>query len=128
MSTSFDSFITFFRTADLEATHVFYHDVLGLSCVLNQGRCRIYRVSKAGYVCFCTHLTGLDDADRSSVIITLVADDVDDWFEKLTSRAIETDGKPRMNQEFRIYHFFATDPSGYRVEIQRFENPHWAGP
>lgn len=25
----------------------------------------------------------------------------------------------------RIYHFFATDPNGYRLEVQKFDDPDW---
>ena len=34
---------------------------------------------------------------------------------------------PTHNPEFAIYHFFFRDPSGYLLEIQRFDDPRWGG-
>ena len=45
----FDQQITFLYTRDLAATARFYEDVLGLPLTVDQGDCRIYRVSADGF-------------------------------------------------------------------------------
>ena len=43
----------------------------------------------------------------------------------MTAAGIHTDGPPRDNHDYEIYHFFATDPDGHQVEVQRFWNGEW---
>lgn len=120
--TVFDSMITFCRTKDMEETHRFYNGLLELPMALDQGRCRIYRVSSGGFIGFCE---GTEPDPENTVMITLVTDDVDGWFARIASKGHPVIKAPAMNSEFRIYHCFVRDPSGYTVEIQRFEDPRW---
>ena len=57
------------------------------------------------------------------LIITFVTDDVDGCHARLSAASVPTDGPPRENPRYQIYHFFARDPAGYRVEVQRFLHP-----
>lgn len=114
--------ITFLRTDKLEEMHEFYCDILGLPLALDQGGCRLYRVAENAYIGFC---------DRSAptapgeVMLTIVSPDVDAWHKLLAEKGIATDGEPRDNPDYRIYHFFADDPAGYKVEFQRFWDDPW---
>lgn len=110
--------ITFLRTPDLAATAHFYEAVLGLELLLDQGDCRIYRWAGDGYLGFCRTDEPLSEPHR--VVLTIVAQDVEGWHAHLTAHGVETDGPPRDNATFRITHFYAADPSGYRLEVQRF--------
>ncbi|MBN1423847.1 VOC family protein [Candidatus Fermentibacteria bacterium] len=121
--TPFDSFITFGATTDLAATSAFYGEVLGLPLVLDQGRCRIWRAARAGYVGFCLR----DSVSTQGVILTLVSDDVDGWHRRLVDHGVPIEKAPALNPEYGIYHLFCRDPNGYLVEIQRFEDPNWRG-
>ena len=117
-----DSFITFCYTRDLESTSRFYEEVLGLELILDQGGCRIYRVAGSAYVGFC----GREGApEPAGVLLTFVTDDVDGWFEKVRAAGAPVDKAPVFNPDYQIYHCFVRDPSGYVVEIQRFEDPRW---
>ena len=115
--------VTFLYSADLERSHRFYAEVLGIEMVLDQGVCRIYRVTGTSYVGLCSHR----DPEPAGIIVTLVSDDVDGWYERLVAAGVETDGPPRHNERFDIYQFFATDPDGHTIEFQRF-GPEWPGP
>jgi catechol 2,3-dioxygenase-like lactoylglutathione lyase family enzyme len=118
----FDSQITFCYTRDLEATARFYEDLLELPMILDQGGCRIYRVASEAYVGFC----GRESAGvPSGVILTLVTDDVDGWHRRLSDAGVEFEKSPALNTDYNIYHCFLRDPNGYRIEIQRFEDPRW---
>ena len=121
---SIESSITFFYTHDLEISAQFYEDVLGLKLWLDQGSCRIYRVSGDGYVGLCqSGETKTPPTDKqSNVIFTLVTQQVDEWFNYLTLRGVEFEKPPELNENYNIYHCFLRDPNGYLIEIQRFEN------
>jgi catechol 2,3-dioxygenase-like lactoylglutathione lyase family enzyme len=120
--------ITFVYTHDLAAADSFYRAALGLPLTLDQGGCRIYRVGRDAYLGVCERdfaPTGSDDPCTQHVIITLVVDDVDAWFERARDAGAHVDQTPRVNEQFGIYHAFVRDPSGYRVEIQRFLDANW---
>ena len=122
----FDQQVTFLYARDLEASSGFYGTTLGLTQVLDQGACRIFQVSRDGFVGVCQCR---DDAApaRDGVIVTLVAEDVDGWYEKLISAGLPIEAPPALNPDFNIYHFFLRDPDGYLLEIQRFCDPAWPG-
>ena len=63
--------------------------------------------------------------ETASIIFTLVAQDVDGWYERISGQGWACDGAPRLNEIYDIYHFFVRDPSGYRIEIQRFPQADW---
>jgi catechol 2,3-dioxygenase-like lactoylglutathione lyase family enzyme len=113
-----DGMVTFLHTDDLARTHKFYTGVLGLDLYIDQGACRIYQVTQDSYVGFCSHF---EPADPDGVIITLLTDDVDGVYERLSEDpAANPEEPPKENPEFNIYHFFVADPNGYKVEVQKF--------
>lgn len=108
-----DALITFLPVRDLERTHTFYHGVLGLELARDQGTTRIYRVANQAFVGFTQ---GVPQA-KSGVILSLVVEP-DLWHARLMAAAVPTDGPPRDNPRYKIRHFFAFDPDGYRIEFQ----------
>ncbi len=122
MADEYDAQITFCHTADLAATARFYEQVLGLPLALDQGECRVYRVRAGAFLGFCAR----PGAPRpQGVILTLVCDDVDGRCRELARRGVVFEKPPAHNSRYRIYHCFFRDPSGYLLEIQRFEDPAW---
>ncbi|OPL18077.1 MAG: glyoxalase [Candidatus Aegiribacteria sp. MLS_C] len=122
MRTDLDSQIVFFYTRDLEATSRFYEDVIGLEMVLDQGGCRIFRTTGSSFLGFCG---SVDAGSSDGVVLTLVTEDVDGWFEELSARGGVFEKEPASNRDYHIYHCFLRDPNGYVIEIQRFEDPRW---
>jgi catechol 2,3-dioxygenase-like lactoylglutathione lyase family enzyme len=118
--------ITFVYTRDLAATARFYEDVLGLTLALDQGDCRIYRVSGDGYLGFCQRAGGPESV--TSIILTLVTSEVDAWYAYLSDRGVAFEKPPTLNPIYNIYHCFLRDPNGYLIEIQRFDDPSWVEP
>jgi lactoylglutathione lyase len=53
-------------------------------------------------------------------MITMVVEDVDEWYRHLRGRGVETLTEPRDNEEIGIRAFLLEDPEGYVIEIQRF--------
>jgi catechol 2,3-dioxygenase-like lactoylglutathione lyase family enzyme len=117
----FDQQITFLHTQNLDATRDFYTTLLNLPLVRDQGTCLIFSAAPGAYLGFCEHIEPIETGRR--VILTLVTDDVDDWYQELSSQGADLLDSPKANPKFNIYHFFLKDPNGYWVEIQRFDQP-----
>lgn len=116
-----DGLITFLYYEDLEGAERFYEDVMGLEKTVDQGWAKIYRVADAAYV-------GLVDGRRGyhrpsptkPVMITMVVQDVDEWYRYLRARGVETLTEPKDHPEIGIRAFLLEDPEGYVIEIQKF--------
>jgi catechol 2,3-dioxygenase-like lactoylglutathione lyase family enzyme len=117
--------ITFLYTQDLRETSRFYEHVLCLPLKLDQGTCRIYRVSQDAYLGFCQREDAPRGADglAATIILTLVTPDVDEWYDFLVAQGVDVDEPPAANPKYQVYHFFLRDPNGYLVEIQSFLHP-----
>lgn len=118
-----DAFITFIYVEDLSRSTVFYEEILQLPLAADQGSCRIYRiVSGNAYVGIC------ERGERpvtENLILTIVTDAVDAWYQRLIDKGVSCESAPKTNDTYGIYHFFARDPDGYRIEIQRFLADAW---
>lgn len=114
--------ITFLKTKDLAATSAFYGQVMGFKMVLDQGKCRIFRICPNAFVGFC-----LTEGSTGSeeVILTIEIEDVDGFCAYLEGQGVEIEVRPRLNEVYKIYQMFVRDPNGYLVEIQRFLDPAW---
>ena len=119
---SIDSQITFCPVRDITRSGEFWQRIMGLKLVLDQGTCRIFRTVGDAYLGFCQRDDCLVD---SQIILTIVSDDVDLWYERLLKAQVVIDHAPLHNPEYSIYHFFARDPDGYRIEIQKFDDSLW---
>lgn len=115
--------VTFLYTSDLARTADFYERVLGLVLALDQGVCRIYRVTETAFVGFCTRKGRTVNTD--DVIFTLVTAAVDEWHAHLQAHNVAIEKPPTLNKRYNIYHLFARDPNGYLLEIQQFRDPAW---
>jgi catechol 2,3-dioxygenase-like lactoylglutathione lyase family enzyme len=119
--TTFDSQIIFVPVADLARSAQFYETVLLLKPTLDQNGIKIYQVVEGSFLGFCQSEAPLAADDR--LIFTFVTERVDEWHMRLLAQGVATDGAPRINERYQIYHFFARDPDGYRIEVQRFLHP-----
>jgi catechol 2,3-dioxygenase-like lactoylglutathione lyase family enzyme len=125
---SVDQQITFLYTSDLKDTTHFYGEVIGLELALDQGLCRIYRVTQDSFVGICQRGDVPEQVGQSShVIFTLVTHDVDGWYNLLRERGVVFEKPPALNPTYNIYHCFLRDPNGYLIEIQHFLDPSWPG-
>ena len=118
----FTETITFFYTADMDATAKFYEDIFGLLLVVDQGVCRIFQVGSGGYLAFCDRKTA---AVPDGVVFTFVTQDVDGWVARLQAYGVELERAAQETKPFGIYNCFLRDPNGYLLEIQRFSDPNW---
>ena len=121
----FEQSVCFFPCVDLDATQAFYEGMLNLPMTLDQGACRIFKVSPHGYIGFCTHR---EPPSAEGPIITLVTRNVEKAYEALVARGVNFETVLKRNERFNITHAFLRDPDGYLVEIQRFDDAEWPAP
>jgi catechol 2,3-dioxygenase-like lactoylglutathione lyase family enzyme len=124
MPTPDPALISFLYVSDLEQSHAFYADALGLPLAVDQGDCRIYRVNDGAFLGTCVR------PDRMSVggmITTIVTDDVEGIHERLATAGADVVTPPEHSEQYRITHAFYRDPDGHLLEVQRFDDPDWAG-
>jgi catechol 2,3-dioxygenase-like lactoylglutathione lyase family enzyme len=116
--------ITFLFVSDLDASHGFYGEALGLVLTVDQGDCRIYRVNDGAFLGVCARK---DQVRPGGMIVTLVVDDVAATHAHLVAAGVTVEAAPEHSDRYRITHAFYRDPDGHCVEIQRFDDPAWAG-
>ena len=115
--------VTFLYTNDLERSVNFYSEIMGLEMVLDQVYCKIFQVSRGGFLGVCA--TGQVSEIHDDVIFTFVTDQVDEWHSYLVNRNVQIEKVPNHNKKFNIYQMFLRDPNGYLLEIQEFLSPDW---
>ncbi|MAT44492.1 MAG: glyoxalase [Anaerolineaceae bacterium] len=109
--------ITFLPTNKFTEMEAFYSGLLSLKKVLDQGDCIIFKTTDSSYIGFCERELELGS---NRIILTLVTDQVDEFYEQLQKKSVQCESKPCLNEKYAIYHFFVKDPNGYLVEIQQF--------
>jgi len=117
----FSQQITFLHSNDLQKTRQFYEGLLNLKMVRDQATCQIFCVTNHAFLGFCEHIEPISTGRK--VILTLVTEDVDAWYESLKKRGADLMEPPQGNPNYQIYHFFLLDPNGYWIEVQRFAQP-----
>ena len=108
--------IVFFRTRDLEGIREFYQDRIGMKVWLEQTDCIILEHGNL-LLGFCQR----DEAEISGMI-TFYFDTNEEVDEYHSIFKEISDGPPRINPKYDIYHFFCKDPEGRTLEFQRFLN------
>ena len=120
----FDQQVTFLYTRDLDASALFYEQTLELPLILDQGACRIFQSSPHSVIGVCT-CSEERPSNPDGIIVTLVSNDVDGWYDTLRSKGVMFDTPPSENPAYNIYHCFLKDPDGYQIEIQSFRDVNW---
>jgi predicted enzyme related to lactoylglutathione lyase len=118
-----DALISFLPATNLTRSADFYERVMGLDLVLDQGRCRIYRVTQSAYLGVCQR-EPFDEVQP--VITTIVSDDVDGWYQRITAAGWTEVTEPEHSETYRLVHIWVKDPDGNQLEVQRFDDPDWA--
>ena len=106
--------ITFIRTTMIDSLKGFYLDEVGCELWLDQGGCAIFQHGNQLFG-FCS----APEAELEGLLTFFYTNTkmVDYMYGKLIHLA---DSPPRKNPKYRIYHFYAYDPEGRRIEFQVF--------
>jgi catechol 2,3-dioxygenase-like lactoylglutathione lyase family enzyme len=122
----FNSTITWLYYKNILAMQNFYHDVLGLELVVDQGWAKIYKSSETGFIGLVDEKRGMHKfTEKKAVNVSFIIDDIQGWFDyvkknnvfELRSDKLET-GEGKKYQAFVGY-----DPEGYFMEFDIFY-PH----
>ena len=115
--------LTFFFTLDLEASERFYGGTLGLEVALRTSNAILWGVTDSA---FFGVSSGQDRRPKPGAaifeLVTKEERDVYLWHQWIVADGWQTDGEPRLISG-GVTCFFATDPSGYLVEILHFADP-----
>ena len=115
--------ITFINVSNLERSHRFYTERIGLVPVHDQGDCRIYRIGRDAYLGLCHRPS--DVRAPGSFLITLVTPHVEGEVAQLEAAGVTIELPVQDHPKYAITQAFVLDPDGYRLEIQRFHDPNW---
>ncbi len=110
--------IAFYGVSNLESAREFYGEILGLKLYKDQGSCLIYHIPGGGCIGFCNHLTPVENPQ--DLYITIVTDEVDEFYNVLTEAGYTPTLEPRVNERFNIYQTKFIEPNGFTLEIQKF--------
>ena len=104
----------------MEAPRNFYGKVLGLEATLDDEWVTLYKITPTSYVGVVKEGgTAFHKVqENSAVMLSLVVDDVDSWYEKIKASQDVTMIKEIYNHDSApIRAFLVEDPGGYTVEI-----------
>lgn len=113
--------ISWVYARELDSTAKFYAETLGLDCIRASDNARIYATTENAAIGLC-RVFGDRVVEPKGGMISFVSDDVDGWYRELVGRGADIAVPPRRLPQFGIYSFFVTDPNGYVIEFQQFED------
>ena len=118
---SIDGSITFLYYNDLGKAVKFYKEVLGLEITVDQGFAKIFKLHNGGHIGLVDGKKGsLKPSKDKPVMVTLLVPNVDEWFNHLIKKGVETRSPPKDDPDTKTRYFMFQDPEGYVIEIQRF--------
>lgn len=92
--------------------------MLGLRQTLDLGWVTIYALSPSSSVGLVDGASGaLRPSGDKPVMVSLVVDDVDRWYEYLKSRGVVISQPPSDSTRVRVRSFSFKDPEGYTLEV-----------
>lgn len=114
-----EKLITFIYYRDLQKGIDFYGNFLGFPLEIDQGWCKIYRISEGGYVGVVDEKRGMHKwKEEKPVQICLRVPDVRAFYEFCRESGVPNLSRLFESEELRIRAFVFDDPEGYQIEIQ----------
>ncbi len=114
-----EKLITFIYYRDLQKGIDFYEKFLGFPLEIDQGFCKIYRISESGYIGIVDETKGMHKWNEiKPVQICLRVPDVQAFYEFCKEADVDELSKMFVNEEIKIKAFVFNDPEGYQIEIQ----------
>jgi len=109
--------IVFYKTTRYKEIITFYTDTIGMTVWLRQADCTILKHDN-----FLLGFCHRDSVDRCGIITFYYNEKktVDEMYSRLKEYALD---KPKINDTYKIYHFFIKDPEERIVEFQYFMHP-----
>jgi len=119
--------ITFFYYEDIALAAKFYTEVMGFKMIDDQGWAKIFQINGSAFMGVVDGKKGLCRVqDENAVLLTLVVDDVDEWYTYLKDQGAALVTEVQGKEDIQIRCFFLRDPGGYALEVQQFLHPEVA--
>jgi len=113
--------MVFFYYRDLDRAVDFYHNLLGLTQVLDYGFAKAFRISETSYICLVDETKGMHDASEpKTVTLSFITEEVDGWFRYLQDNGVEMHSPLGDATRHPTRGFVALDPEGYFLEFETF--------
>ena len=121
---SVDGLLTFFYYKDMVMAGEFYEKIMGFELVQDQKWAKIFKVADNAFMGCVDGNIGYHKYDPTKpVMLTVIVDDPDAWYEHFMENGVETLNKPHDDVELNMRIFLLHDPEGYVIEIQKFNDP-----
>ena len=115
-----EKLITFIYYKDLQKGINFYGNTLGFPMEIDQGWCKIFRISASGYIGVVDQARGMHKSHPvKPVQICLRVPNVDEFYVYIKSLDLSGLSELFESQELKIKAFVFDDPEGYQIEIQQ---------
>ena len=119
-----DGLLTFFYYKDMVMAGEFYEKIMGFELVQDQKWAKIFKVADNAFMGCVDGNIGYHKHDPTKpVMLTVIVDDPDAWYEHFMKNGVETLNKPHDDVELNMRIFLLHDPEGYVIEIQKFNDP-----
>ena len=113
--------VTFLYFNDIEVAGQFYGTTLGLPKTFDLGWVKIFSLSPTSSVGLVDGKSGAHrPAADKPVMVSLVVDDVDRWYEYLKGRGVAIDEPPSDGTRVPVRSFSFRDPEGHTLEVFRW--------
>ena len=115
-----EKLITFIYYKDLQKGMEFYGTTLGFPMEIDQGWCKIYRLSEAGYLGVVDETRGMHKSHPiKPVQICLRVPNVVEFYDYCRAVGVDELSEMFEGQELKIKAFVFNDPEGYQIEIKQ---------
>ncbi|UCF97105.1 MAG: VOC family protein [Spirochaetaceae bacterium] len=115
-----EKLITFIYYKDLHRGIDFYGKTLGFPVEIDQGWCKIFRISEGGYVGVVDETRGMHRSHPTKPVqICLRVPDVEAFYVYCREVGVDELSEIFESQELKIRAFVFNDPEGYQIEIQQ---------
>lgn len=110
--------VTFLYYSDLAEAARFYEETLGLKATFSLEWVKIFQITETASVGLVDTRRGhFNTPETRGVMLSLVTDDVDRWYDRLKISGAKLLGPPKSNPETGIRAFLFQDPGGYTLEF-----------
>ena len=114
-----EKLIIFIYYRDLQRGIDFYENFLGFPLEIDQGFCKIYRISEAGYIGIVDETKGMHKWNEiKPVQICIRVSDVQSFYDYCKKAELDGLSDIFVNKDINIKAFVFNDPEGYQIEIQ----------
>jgi lactoylglutathione lyase len=113
--------ITFFYYQNLVLAEEFYGHVMGFEKVIDISFAKVFKMASGAHVGIVGEGGYLKPMKNKPVMLTVIVEDVDAWYNHLTGKGMKTNHPPSQASDLEMIGFLTWDPEGYVIELLQFK-------